>query len=187
MQWPSMNNDTLFVSDAGRTGIVTGMNLAKAVILRRLPLETPVRDICHFDIAAVDGDDFLFDALIAMTRHGKRRIAVRAEGAYAGVLEDIAFLELFAGNSQLIPGRIDRAKTVADLTACAADIQGQVLRLHEQGVKVEVIADITSDLNRELMSKIYRAHRAALDQGAGVPSGDGIGRARRANGQDRPG
>ncbi len=150
-----LNNDTLFVSDAGRTGIVTGMNLAKAVILRRLPLETPVRDICHFDIAAVDGNDFLFDALIAMTRRGKRRIAVRAEGAYAGVLEDIAFLELFAGNSQLIPGRIDRAKTVADLTACAADIQGQVLRLHEQGVKVEVIADITSDLNRELMSKIY--------------------------------
>ncbi len=149
------NNDTLFVTDAGRTGIVTGMKLAKAVIIERLPLDTPVRDICHFEIAAVDRDDFLFDALIAMTRHGKRRIAVRTDGAYSGVLEDINILELFAGNSQLIPGRIDRAKTLADLTVCASDIQGQVLRLHEQGVKVEVIAEITSDLNRQLMSKVF--------------------------------
>ena len=149
------SNDTVFVTDAGRTGIVTGMNLAKAVILKRLPLETPIREICHFDIAAVDSDDFLFDAVIAMTKHKKRRLGVRSEGTYAGVLEDIGILELFAGNSQLIPGRIDRAKTVADLASCSSDIQAQIQRLHEQGVKVEVIAEITSDLNRNLISKIY--------------------------------
>ena len=149
------NNNTLFVADAGRTGIVTGMNLAKAVILKRMPLDTPVRDICSFHIASAGRDDFLFDALIAMTRHKKRRIAVRADGAYVGVLEDIAILELFAGNSQLIPGRVDRAKSIADLAECASGIQAQVQRLHEQGVKVEVIAEITSDLNRGLMSKIF--------------------------------
>jgi CBS domain-containing protein len=149
------HNDTLFVTDQDRTGIVTGMNLAKAVILERRALETAVRDICHFDIAAVDHDDFLFDALIAMTRYKKRRLAIRTNGTYSGVLEDINILELFAGNSQLIPGRIDRAKTVADLIICASDIQEQVARLHEQGVKVEVIAAITSDLNRGLMSKVF--------------------------------
>ena len=149
------NNDTLFVTDGERTGIVTGMNLAKAVILRRLPLETPVRDVCHFEIAAVDGDDFLFEALIAMTRHKKRRIAIRSNGVYTCVLEDINILELFAGNSQLIPGRIDRARTVADLAPCATDIQAQVQRLDEQGIKVEVIAEITSTLNRDLISKVF--------------------------------
>ncbi|MGO9365298.1 MAG: DUF294 nucleotidyltransferase-like domain-containing protein [Rhodomicrobium sp.] len=149
------NNDTLFVTDGERTGIVTGMNLAKAVILRRLPLETPVRDVCHFEIAAVDGDDFLFEALIAMTRHKKRRIAIRSNGVYTCVLEDINILELFAGNSQLIPGRIDRARTVADLAPCATDIQAQVQRLDEQGIKVAVIAEITSTLNRDLISKVF--------------------------------
>ncbi len=149
------NNDTLFVTDGERTGIVTGMNLAKAVILRRLPLETPVRDVCHFEIAAVDGDDFLFEALIAMTRHKKRRIAIRSNGVYTCVLEDINILELFAGNSQLIPGRIDRARTVADLAPCATDIQAQVQRMDEQGIKVAVIAEITSTLNRDLISKVF--------------------------------
>ena len=90
-----------------------------------------------------------------MTRHKKRRIAIRSGNNYTGVLQDIDILELFAGNSQLIPGRVDRSKTVADLVPCAADIQAQVQRLHEQGVKVEVIAEITSDLNRNLISKVF--------------------------------
>jgi len=149
------NNDTLFVTDNGRTGIVTGMQLAKAVILERRPLETPVREICHFDVAAVNSDDFLFDALIAMTRYKKRRLAIRADRSYTGVLEDIDILALFAGNSQLIPRRIDRAKTIADLAVCASDIQTQVQRLHEQGIKVRDIAEITSHLNRNLMSKVF--------------------------------
>lgn len=147
--------NALFVTDGERTGIVTGMNISKAVILRRLPLETPVRDICHFDVAAVGSDDFIFDALLAMTRSKKRRIAIRQNDSYCGVLEDIDILELFAGNSQLIPGRIDRARTVADLKAAAEDIQAQVERLHAQGVKIEVIAEITSGLNRSLLAKVF--------------------------------
>ena len=149
------NSVTLFVRDEGRIGIVTWTDLGEAAILKRLPLETPVREISHFDVVAVTPDDFLFDALIAMTRHKKRRIAIRSGNEYTGVLQDIDILELFAGNSQLIPGRVDRSKTVADLIPCAADIQAQVQRLHEQGVKVEVIAEITSDLNRNLISKLF--------------------------------
>lgn len=131
------------------------MNLSKAVVLYRAPLDTKVRDICHFDIVAVDLDDFIFEALIKMTRHNKRRLAVRANGEYIGMLEDIDILGLVAGNSQLIPGRIDRAHTIDDLRGAANDIQAQVERLDRQGVKVEVIAEITSDLNRRLLNRLF--------------------------------
>ena len=165
--------NSLFVTDGERTGIVTGMNISKAVILRRIPLETPVRDICRFEVAAVDSDDFIFEALLAMTRSKKRRIAIRQGEVYTGVLEDIDILELFAGNSQLIPGRIDRARTVADLTVTAQDIQGQVERLHEQGVKIDVIAEITSDLNRNLLAKLFDlvAPTSVRDQGCLIVMG----------------
>src|SRR5262245_49178127 len=151
------NRDTnaLYVRDGGRCGVVTGMNLSKAVVLDRAPLNTQVRDICHFDVVAVDHDDFIFEALIKMTRHNKRRLAVRANGEYIGMLEDIDILGLVAGNSQLIPGRIDRAHTIDDLAGAANDIQSQVERLDRQGVKVEVIAEITSDLNRRLLNKLF--------------------------------
>lgn len=149
------NQNALFVRDGERVGIVTGMNLSKAAVLNALPLDTPIRDVCHFTIHSVDADDFIFEALIKMTRHNKRRLAVTTGGDFSGILEDIDILGLVAGNSQLIPGRIDRAKSVDDLEMPAHDIQDQVERLHRQQVKVEVIAEITSDLNRALFSKLY--------------------------------
>jgi CBS domain-containing protein len=149
------NNNTLFVRDGDRVGIITGMNLAKAAVLSGLPLNTPVRDIARFHIHSVGADDFIFEALIQMTRYKKRRLAVTSGGSYNGVLEDIDILGLVAGNSQLIPGRIDRARSVEELELPARDIQNQVERLQRQGVKVEVIAEITSELNRALISKLY--------------------------------
>jgi CBS domain-containing protein len=147
--------NSLFVRDGQRVGIVTGMNLSKAVVLRGLPLDMPVREVCHFDVISVDADDFIFEALLLMTKHDKRRLAIRSDGHYAGFLEDIDILGLFAGNSQLIPGRIDRARSLDDLAEAAHDIQAQVERLHRQGVKVDVIAEITSDLNRRLFRKLF--------------------------------
>ena len=90
-----------------------------------------------------------------MTKHDKRRLAIRSNGDYVGFLEDIDILGLLAGNSQLIPGRIDRARSLDDLADAARDIQAQVERLHRQGLKVDVIAEITSDLNRRLFSKLF--------------------------------
>ncbi|PVE20424.1 hypothetical protein DC522_32440 [Microvirga sp. KLBC 81] len=147
--------NSLFVNDGQRVGVVTGMNLSKAVVLRGLSLDTPVREVCHFDIVSVDADDFIFEALLLMTKHDKRRLAIRSGGHYAGFLEDIDILGLFAGNSQLIPGRIDRARSIDDLAEAVHDIQAQVERLHRQGMKIGIIAEITSDLNRRLFRKLF--------------------------------
>ncbi|MBM6583881.1 cyclic nucleotide-binding domain-containing protein [Microvirga sp. BT689] len=147
--------NALFVRDGGRIGVVTGMNLSKAAVLLRRPLEAPVRDACHFDVVSVGLDDFVFEALLMMTKHDKRRLAIRSNGDYVGFLEDIDILGLFAGNSQLIPGRIERARSIDDLAGAAQAIGAQVERLHRQGVKVDVIAEMTSDLNRRLFRRVF--------------------------------
>jgi CBS domain-containing protein len=147
--------NALFVRDGARTGVVTGMNLAKAAVLRALPLSTPIAEVTHFDVVSVAADDLLLDALLAMTQHNKRHLAVRQDDAFVGFLEDIDLLGRFAGNSQLIPRRIDAARDVEELAEPARAIQDQVERLHRQGVKVEVIAQITSDLNRRLFVRLF--------------------------------
>lgn len=149
------HNNTLFVNDGDRIGVITGTNLSKAAVLNALPLDTKVRDVAHFQIFSTDAEDFIFEALIKMTRHRVRRLAITSKGKYIGTLEDVDILGLVAGNSQLIPGRIDRARSIDDLEMPARDIQEQVERLHRQNVKVEVIAEITSDLNRGLFAKVY--------------------------------
>lgn len=150
------DTNALFVRENGNIGVITGMNLSKAVVLKRLPLETKIRDICHFDVFEVDEDDFIFEALILMTRNNKRRIAVKSNGEYTGILEDIDILGLVVGNAQLVAGRIERARALDDLASAAKDTQGQVERLERQGIKVEIIAEITSDLNRALFAKLFQ-------------------------------
>ena len=114
--------NALFVRDGERIGIVTGMNLSKAVVLDRRPLDAQVRAVCHFDVVVSRADDFIFDALILMTQPRQAPACGRRDGGYVGVLEDIDILGLVAGNSQLVPGRIDRAQSIEDLRQAAQDI-----------------------------------------------------------------
>lgn len=149
------DSDAIFVEDGGSVGVVTGLKLTRACLIERLPADTPVREIARFEVVAVDADARVVDALLTMTRRNKRRIAVRSDGRLSGFLRDIDILGLFAGNSQLIPGRIARATGVAELADAARDIAEQVERLHRQGVKVEAIAQITSDLNHRLHARLF--------------------------------
>lgn len=151
-----IDSNTLFVRDGARTGIVTGMNLAKAVVLNHTPIEAPIGPIARYDIVALDEDDFVFMALIEMTKSNKRRVAVKRRDAFVGVLEDIDLLGFLAGNAQVIAGRIDRATSTADLRTAAREITEQIRVLRRQDVRVEVIAEIVSDLNRRLIARTFQ-------------------------------
>jgi CBS domain-containing protein len=150
-----IDSNALFVRDGERIGIITGMNLSKAVVLKRMSIEAAVRPICHFDVIALAPDDFIYSALILMTKANKRRVAVHDGTRYVGILEDIQLLGFLAGNAQLVAGRIDRAGGLAELGVAAREIGEQVRLLRRQGVKLEVIAEIVSDLNRRLFARLF--------------------------------
>jgi CBS domain-containing protein len=147
--------NALFVRDGARVGLLTGMRLAKAAILERKPIAASVVELAKYDVVTVDVDDFVSRALLRMTKHNKRRVAVVDNGEYVGVLEDIDLLSFIAGNSQLVAARIDRASSLDDLGAAAGAIESQVRMLRRQGVRVEVVAEIVSDLNRHLFAKLF--------------------------------
>ena len=111
-----VDTNALFVRDGDRVGIITGMNLSKAVVLKRMPIQAPVRPITHFDVISLSPDDFIYSALILMTKTNKRRVAVHDGTTYVGILEDIQLLGFLAGNAQLVAGRIDRATGLPELT-----------------------------------------------------------------------
>ena len=150
-----INTNALFVRDGDRIGIITGMNLAKGVVLKRMPIDAPVGPLTHFDVVSLASDDFVYSALILMTKTNKRRVAVRDGAAYVGILEDIELISFVTGNAQLVAGRIDHAANIADLTFASRDISHQIRLLRRQGVKIEAIAEIASDLNRRLIAKVF--------------------------------
>ena len=150
-----IDSNALFVRDGERIGIITGMNLSKAVVLRRQPIETPVREFAHFDVVTLRPDDFVSAALVLMTKRNKRRVAVHDGERYVGILEDIDLLGFLAGSAQVVAGRIDRASSKDDLAIAARETAAQVRTLRRQGVKVEVIGEVVSDLNGRLFSRLF--------------------------------
>ena len=154
-QMREMNSYALFVRDGERTAILTRSDLVNAAILERQPIDSPVGPLARRPIICVAPDDFVSTALLRMTKHNKRRVAVVENGEFVGVLEDIDLLSFLAGNSQLVAGRIDRASSVGDLASAAQKIEPQIRMLRRQGVKIEVLCEIVSDLNRRLHAKLY--------------------------------
>ena len=150
-----INSNALFVRDGEKTGIITGMNLSKAVVLQRQPITAAVRAYTHFDVVALSPDDFVFTALLSMTKNNKRRVAVKDGDTFTGILEDIDLLSFLGGSAQLIAGRIERAANLSDLAGAAREIDGQVRVLRRQGLKIDVICEIVSDLNRRLLAKLF--------------------------------
>ena len=100
-------------------------------------------------------DDFVSSALVLMTKLNKRRVAVHDGERFVGVLEDIDVLGFLAGSAQVVAGRIERASTQDDLATAARETTAQVRALRRQGVGVELIGEIVSDLNQRLFSRLF--------------------------------
>jgi CBS domain-containing protein len=149
------NSYALFVRDGERTGMLTRSDLVDATIVNRRPIDDPVGPLARHPVISVAPDDFVSLALLRMTKHNKRRLAVAEGDQFVGVLEDIDLLSFLAGNAQLVAGRIDRASTVADLASAAQKIEPQIRTLRRQGVKIEVVGEIVTDLNRRLHAKLF--------------------------------
>jgi CBS domain-containing protein len=150
-----INSYALLVRDRERIGMLTRSDLVNATIVNRRPIDEPVGPLACHPVICVAPDDFVSTALLRMTKHNKRRVAVAEGGKFIGLLEDIDLLSFLAGNAQLVATRIDRAATLADLATAAQRIEPQIRTLRRQGVKIEVVCEIVSDLNRRLHAKLF--------------------------------
>ena len=179
--------NAVFVRDGARVGLLTGMSLARAAILERKPIAASVADLAKYDIVTVEADDFVSRALLRMTKHNKRRVAVVDNGEYVGVLEDIDLLSFIAGNSQMVAARIDRASSRDDLAAAAGAIE-------VAGAHAAAAGRAGRSRRRDRLRpqpppvrQAVRHDRFAVDPRTRLPDRHGLGRARRADDAHRPG
>ena len=150
-----VNCYALFVRDGERTGMLTRSDLVNATIVNRSPIDGPVGPLASHPVISVGPDDFVSTAFLRMTKHNKRRVGVVEGGVFIGVLEDIDLLSFLAGNAQLVAAQIDRAASVADLASAAQKIEPQIRTLRRQGVKIEAVCEMVSDLNRRLHARLF--------------------------------
>ncbi len=136
-------------------GIVTDTNLRRMVILSGCDLHTPIGDIATWGLLAIERDDFLFNALLTMTHHGVKRLAVTQHGEICGLIEQIDLLSYFSNHSYLLSVQIDKATSVDDLKSVTEGFVNIVRSLHHKGVKARYIGRIVSELNAKVFQKVF--------------------------------
>lgn len=136
-------------------GIVTERDVLKKVVAPGAdPRTLRVAEIMSAPVIAVARDDLLFEAFSSMVRHGIRRLCVRDESGRALVV---------LGEGDLLSARGENPASLSRETSEAVDAQGlararakmakMAVRGLEEGIAVERIGRLVSDLHDQLMCR----------------------------------
>ncbi|MDI4655810.1 putative nucleotidyltransferase substrate binding domain-containing protein [Xanthobacter autotrophicus] len=146
------------VRDGDRIGIFTTTDLRDALLGETPPALLPVRAVATFDPWSVGPDAELFEAFILMLRHRIHRVLVREgsdEAGIVGVLGQLDLMAFVANHSHLIALEAEQATSLDELKAAARQIDSLVGVLDADGVRVEVIAALVGELNRQVFRRLW--------------------------------
>lgn len=146
----------VLVEDVDRLGIFTTTDLQKAVLSNQEITRLEVREFSSFKLAAVDINDFVFDALVAMIRRGVHRLVVLDGDKIFGILEQLDLMSFLANHSHIISLQIEQAENVESLEAISPQVLRLISILNGGGVKVELISRLAQELNRQTFAKVWQ-------------------------------
>ena len=144
-----------FPDTPGAFGLVTGTDLLNALALRGEAVTTPVGAIATRQLVTVDAHDFLFSALIKMTRLHIKRVVVMDQGTVCGVSELTDILSYLTGQTHLMGVQIEKAQTVDELKKTSQALNALIRNLAAKGVKIRFMMELLAALNGRLVAKLY--------------------------------
>lgn len=148
--------DACLVRDAEQYGVVTSSDLLRGLAIHGFDLESSVADLVSFPAVSIQQSDYLFNALLKMTRYGIDRLMVRNKDGFIGVLHQKELMSLFANQSGLVMLTLERAVSFDDLKKVTTQIDSLVSGLSNKGVKTHYIAKLVNELHRKLQAKLWQ-------------------------------
>ncbi len=136
-------------------GIVTSTDILKLIAKREPGFESlTLGGLANKPVQTVHEFDYLFNALLKMTRFQIDRLVVRGDQGYKGFLHQKDLMSLFANQSGLVLLKVEQAQSVADLVVLGEQIDGLIGNLNRKGIKTHYIAKLVNELHRKMISKL---------------------------------
>jgi CBS domain-containing protein len=146
---------SVLVKNGNQTGIVTDTDIREHVVLQRKSVDTPVGAIATYQLLGMKSEEFLFNALLQMTRHTVKRLVIDDGENIIGVLDQMDLLSYFSHHSHLVNVQIERATDMDQLKKASRDLANVIQALYGRGVKIHAITQLVTELNRKLFRKLY--------------------------------
>jgi CBS domain-containing protein len=151
----SMDAKCIIVDNGGEYGIVTDSTVRKRLVYEGYDKHGPIGPIALHPLISIEAEDFLFNALLQLTKNAIKRIVVTRHGEIVGVLEQLDLLSYFANHTYLVSVQIRKAKDIDALKKASEDFVHIIKKLHAKGTKVEYISQLVSELNEQVYRKLY--------------------------------
>lgn len=147
--------DSLLVKKADEYGMVTRTDLLEAVVLNNLDLETDIAELAKYKLLSVQANDFLFNALVVMTKYKIQRVVVFDGEQLVGLVELTDVISFFSSQSHVIGLQIERSSNLEELAPIAKSTTGLIGGLMSQGVNIRFAMDLLSALNSRIIGKAF--------------------------------
>ena len=136
-------------------GIVTSTDILKLLAKNQAGLPSiNLGALANKPVQTVHEFDYLFNALLKMTRFQIDRLVVRSDQGYRGFLHQKDLMSLFANQSGLVLLKVEQAQSVADLVVLGEQIDGLIGNLNRKGIKTHYIAKLVNELHRKMLYKL---------------------------------
>lgn len=136
-------------------GLLTSTDLIKMVADSEIDVQSPVKGFVSQPLITVHEFDYLFNALLKLTRYQIDRLVVRSDHGLKGFLTQKDLMGLFANQSGLALLQIEQACSESELKQVAEHVDELVKNLHHKGIKTHYIAKLVNELHRKLISKLF--------------------------------
>ncbi len=135
--------------------IVTRTNLLHAVMLDGVSMNAPVSQIATFPVFYVEQGDFLFNAMITMTRNRMKRLMVCDGQQAVGMLDMTQILSAFSTHSHVLTLSIARATSVEELAIASNRQRHLVEVLLRNGIRTRFMMELISAVNEQIIEKAF--------------------------------
>src|SRR5512134_66609 len=144
------------IEDSGRAvGIFTRRDVIGRVVLPQCPLDTPISAVMSSPVVTAPVHATAGDAALTMASLGIRHIVIVDDAAkIAGVVSERDLFALQRVSVRELSSTIRRARDVAALVQCAADIRGLSHALVAQGVASGQLTRMIASLNDQLLARL---------------------------------
>ena len=133
--------------------MVTKTDLLNALVVEGRDRDSALDGIGSAELITVSRAQYLFEALVVMTRHKVERVVVVEKGSPVGVVELTDVLSYFSSRSYVVSLQVEQAENLEALAAASRRTPELVKALMAQGVKLRFAMGLLAALNGRIMHK----------------------------------
>ncbi|SCA56914.1 Cyclic nucleotide-binding protein [Candidatus Terasakiella magnetica] len=159
----------LLVTDNDKlSGIVTDKDLRKRVVAEGLSYDQPLAEIMTPDPIHIDAEDYLFDALLTMSRNNIRHLPILDGEKVAGVVTTTNIIQKQTTSMVYLVGDIYKRETVSGLREVVKQVPSMVMNLVDSGATAHNIGHVVSTVTDAIATRLLQMAEEKLGK-APVP------------------